>query len=106
MHLPVPPCPPGRRPTAGPGLREEDARQREGTAQSGSGARRRAVGHPPGSRAPDRHGARDHRAADAQARHVRPASRHHAVKPAPPRLHLYSRHHIDLLRVAGALCRP
>ncbi|MFE2302845.1 putative leader peptide [Streptomyces sp. NPDC059445] len=25
---------------------------------------------------------------------------------APPPLHLYGRPHIDLLRVAGALCRP
>lgn len=37
---------------------------------------------------------------------MRPVSRHHAVKPVPPRrLHLHSRPHIDLLRVAGALCR-
>ncbi|MER5596130.1 putative leader peptide [Streptomyces sp. NPDC002265] len=29
------------------------------------------------------------------------------MKPAPPRrLHLYSRPHIDLVRTAGALCRP
>ncbi|MER5558944.1 MULTISPECIES: putative leader peptide [unclassified Streptomyces] len=33
-------------------------------------------------------------------------SRRPAAEPAPRRLHLYSRHHIDLLRVAGALCRP
>ncbi|WP_107061652.1 putative leader peptide [Streptomyces cellulosae] len=38
---------------------------------------------------------------------MRPVSPHRAMKPAPPRrLHLYSRQHIDLLRVAGALCRP
>ncbi|MFE3526053.1 putative leader peptide [Streptomyces sp. NPDC059161] len=37
---------------------------------------------------------------------MRPVSRHRVVKPAPPRrVHLYSRPHIDLLRVAGALCR-
>ncbi|MGY1503323.1 putative leader peptide [Streptomyces sp. QTS52] len=37
---------------------------------------------------------------------MRPVSRHRAVKPVPPRrLYLYSRAHIDLLRVAGALCR-
>ncbi|MGW6773456.1 putative leader peptide [Streptomyces sp. NPDC055037] len=36
---------------------------------------------------------------------MRPVFRRRAVKPAPPRrLHLYSRTHIDLLRVAGALC--
>lgn len=36
---------------------------------------------------------------------MRPVSPQRAVKPAPPRrLHLYSRPHIDLLRVAGALC--
>ncbi|MFD7873502.1 putative leader peptide [Streptomyces sp. NPDC059766] len=29
------------------------------------------------------------------------------MKPAPPRrLHLHSRPHIDLVRTAGALCRP
>ncbi|MGW3152389.1 putative leader peptide [Streptomyces sp. NPDC001177] len=41
----------------------------------------------------------------AEVRHMRPVSRHRVVNPAPPRrLHLYSRPHIDLLRVAGALC--
>ncbi|MGX1669382.1 putative leader peptide [Streptomyces sp. NPDC055400] len=36
---------------------------------------------------------------------MRPVSRHRVVNPAPPRrLHLYSRPHIDLLRVAAALC--
>ncbi|MER7199414.1 putative leader peptide [Streptomyces sp. NPDC000188] len=36
---------------------------------------------------------------------LRPVSRLHAVKPASlHRLHLYSRPHIDLMRVAGALC--
>ncbi|WP_269439635.1 putative leader peptide [Streptomyces paludis] len=41
---------------------------------------------------------------------MRPVFRHRAQGPAAPtaprRLHLYSRTHIDLLRVAGALCRP
>ncbi|MGA5827682.1 MULTISPECIES: putative leader peptide [Streptomyces] len=38
---------------------------------------------------------------------VRTPSRRPAAKPVPRRrLYLYSRHHIDLLRVAGALCRP
>ncbi|MET7387630.1 putative leader peptide [Streptomyces sp. NPDC005385] len=32
---------------------------------------------------------------------------HRAPRPLTPRrLHLYGRPHIDLLRVAGALCRP
>ncbi|MFF3448711.1 putative leader peptide [Streptomyces sp. NPDC002667] len=32
---------------------------------------------------------------------------HRAPSPLPPRLpHLYGRPHIDLLRFAGALCRP
>ncbi|MFJ9822141.1 putative leader peptide [Streptomyces sp. NPDC101151] len=36
---------------------------------------------------------------------MRPVSAHHVAKSAAPRrLHLYSRPHIDLLRVAGALC--
>ncbi|WP_329126909.1 putative leader peptide [Streptomyces sp. NBC_01465] len=38
---------------------------------------------------------------------MRPLTRRHPLSPVPPRrLNLYSRHHIDLLRVAGALCRP
>ncbi|MEW1718206.1 putative leader peptide [Streptomyces sp. NPDC093109] len=40
---------------------------------------------------------------------MRPLSRRRApgaaAPAAPRRLHLYSRTHIDLLRVAGALCR-
>ncbi|MFJ7999202.1 putative leader peptide [Streptomyces sp. NPDC096310] len=37
---------------------------------------------------------------------MRSVSLHRATAPPPPRrLHLYSRTHIDLLRVAGALCR-
>ncbi|MEV7402908.1 putative leader peptide [Streptomyces sp. NPDC091267] len=40
-----------------------------------------------------------------EVRQVRPESRRRAVNCAPPRrLYLYSRQHIDLLRVAGALC--
>ncbi|MFE5023047.1 putative leader peptide [Streptomyces sp. NPDC056656] len=36
---------------------------------------------------------------------LRSVSRLHAGKPASShRLHLYSRPHIDLMRVAGALC--
>ncbi|MFE4645505.1 putative leader peptide [Streptomyces sp. NPDC056730] len=46
------------------------------------------------------------RAGRAEVRYMRPVFRSRAVAPAPPRpLHLYSRTHIDLLRVAGALCR-
>jgi len=35
---------------------------------------------------------------------MRPVSRRRVLKLVPRRLHLYSRPHIDLLRVAGALC--
>ncbi|MFF0135438.1 putative leader peptide [Streptomyces sp. NPDC005227] len=38
---------------------------------------------------------------------MRRLSRRRAPKPLTPcPLHLYGRSHIDLLRVAGALCRP
>lgn len=38
---------------------------------------------------------------------MRRVSRRRVPKPLPPRrLDLYGRPHIDLLRVAGALCRP
>ncbi|MFE9118877.1 putative leader peptide [Streptomyces sp. NPDC007172] len=53
----------------------------------------------------DRRGTRVHRAEGAVSQ-VGTPSRRPAAEPAPRRLHLYSRHHIDLLRVAGALCRP
>ncbi|MER5654581.1 MULTISPECIES: putative leader peptide [unclassified Streptomyces] len=38
---------------------------------------------------------------------MRRLSHRRAPRPLTPRrLHLYGRPHIDLLRVAGALCRP
>ncbi|WP_369525765.1 putative leader peptide [Streptomyces chartreusis] len=41
-----------------------------------------------------------------EVRHRHTVSRPHGVNPAPPRrLYLYSRPHIDLLRVTSALCR-
>lgn len=56
--------------------------------------------------APRRQGSRAHRAGGAVS-WVLALSPRRVAKPVPPRrLYLYSRHHIDLLRVAGALCRP
>ncbi|MET7588149.1 putative leader peptide [Streptomyces sp. NPDC005529] len=64
----------------------------------------RPAGDPRGPGGP---GTPEHRAGRAEVRAVRHLPHHRAPRPLTPRrLHLYGRPHIDLLRVAGALCRP
>ncbi|MFE9529966.1 putative leader peptide [Streptomyces sp. NPDC006631] len=64
----------------------------------------RPTGDPRGLGGP---GAPERRGGRAEVRPVRRLSHRRSPRPLTPRrLNLYGRPHIDLLRVAGALCRP